>query len=245
MKLNELLKKIQPVDIIGSTDKEIAGVCIDSRQAERGYLFMAMRGTQTDGHAYIPAAIGKGAVAVLCEELPQELAEGVTYIRVKDSEEAVGLVATTFYGDPTDKMELVGVTGTKQQGDENVRQPMPWTDVDAQEADPGSLLSAYRTLTALRNTYPALATGRMEKHPEYNDANAAYNQLAAWYMVDDASGQRLLVLHNFGPAATELPLTDKVQRPLVALGTVQQSTAADGTTQLRLGGYSSAVYLLE
>ena len=112
MKLNELLKKIQPVDIIGSTDKEIAGVCIDSRQTEQGYLFMAMRGTQTDGHAYIPAAIGKGAVAVLCEELPQELAEDVTYIRVKDSEEAVGLVATTFYGDPTDKMELVGVTGT-------------------------------------------------------------------------------------------------------------------------------------
>ena len=112
MKLNELLKKIQPVDIIGSTNKEIAGVCIDSRQTEQGYLFMAMRGTQTDGHAYIPAAIGKGAVAVLCEELPQELAEDVTYIRVKDSEEAVGLVATTFYGDPTDKMELVGVTGT-------------------------------------------------------------------------------------------------------------------------------------
>ena len=112
MKLNELLKKIQPVDIIGSTDKEIAGVCIDSRQTEQGYLFMAMRGTQTDGHTYIPAAIGKGAVAVLCEELPQELAEDVTYIRVKDSEEAVGLVATTFYGDPTDKMELVGVTGT-------------------------------------------------------------------------------------------------------------------------------------
>ena len=112
MKLNELLKKIQPVDIIGSTDKEIAGVCIDSRQAGQGYLFMAMRGTQTDGHTYIPAAIGKGAVAVLCEELPQELAVDVTYIRVKDSEEAVGLVATTFYGDPTDKMELVGVTGT-------------------------------------------------------------------------------------------------------------------------------------
>ena len=112
MKLNELLKKIQPVDIIGSTDKEIAGVCIDSRQTEQGYLFMAMRGTQTDGHTYIPAAIGKGAVAVLCEELPQKLAGDVTYIRVKDSEEAVGLVATTFYGDPTDKMELVGVTGT-------------------------------------------------------------------------------------------------------------------------------------
>ena len=112
MRLNELLKRIQPVEIIGDTDKEIAGVCIDSRQTEPDYLFMAMRGTQTDGHAYIPAAIGKGAVAVLCEELPGELAKEVTYIRVKDSEEAVGVVATTFYGDPTDKMELVGVTGT-------------------------------------------------------------------------------------------------------------------------------------
>ena len=141
--------------------------------------------------------------------------------------------------------EELGVTGTKQQGDENVRQPMPWTDVDAQEADPHSLLSAYRTLIELRNTYPALATGRMERHPVYNDANAAYNQLSAWYMADDASGQRLLVLHNFGPSATDLPLTDAVQRPLAALGTVQQSTASDGTTQLRLGGYSSVVYLLE
>ena len=141
--------------------------------------------------------------------------------------------------------EELGVTGTKQQGDENVRQPMPWTDVDTQEADPHSLLSAYRTLIELRNTYPALATGRMERHPVYNDTNAAYNQLSAWYMADDASGQRLLVLHNFGPSATELPLTDKVQRPLAALGTVQQSTASDGTTQLRLGGYASVVYLLE
>ena len=68
--------------------------------------------TQTDGHAYIPAAIDKGAVAVLCEELPEELKAGITYIQVKDSEDAVGKVATTFYGDPTSKMELIGVTGT-------------------------------------------------------------------------------------------------------------------------------------
>ena len=112
MKLNELLKQIQPVEIIGDTDKEIEGVCIDSRQTEQGYLFMAMRGTQTDGHAYIAPAIGKGATAVLCEELPGELAKEVTYIRVKDSEEAVGRVATTFYGNPTEQLELVGVTGT-------------------------------------------------------------------------------------------------------------------------------------
>lgn len=63
---------------------------IDSRLIGTGHLFMAMRGTQTDGHAYIPAAIDKGAVAVLCEELPEELKAGITYIQVKDSEDAVG-----------------------------------------------------------------------------------------------------------------------------------------------------------
>ena len=64
MKLNELLKAIQPVQVVGASDIEITGINIDSRQIEAGHLFMAMRGTQTDGHAYIPAAIEKGAVAV-------------------------------------------------------------------------------------------------------------------------------------------------------------------------------------
>lgn len=118
MKLSDLLATIQPVRIAGSTNMEITGVNIDSRLIETGHLFMAMRGTQTDGHAYIPAAIDKGAVAVLCEELPEELKTGTTYILVKDSEDAVGKVATTFYGDPTSKMELIGVTGT------NGKQPL-------------------------------------------------------------------------------------------------------------------------
>ena len=112
MKLTELLKAIQPVQVIGSTDIDITGVNIDSRLVEAGQLFMAMRGTQTDGHAYIGAALEKGAAAILCEDLPETLKEGITYIQVKDSEDAVGRVATTFYGNPTDKMELVGVTGT-------------------------------------------------------------------------------------------------------------------------------------
>lgn len=112
MKLNELLKVIQPVEVAGSTYIEITGVNIDSRLVRAGHLFMAMRGTQTDGHSYIPSAISKGAVAILCEELPEQTTPGVTYIRVKDSEDAVGKLATTFYGDPTSKMELVGVTGT-------------------------------------------------------------------------------------------------------------------------------------
>ena len=92
MILSELLKAIQPIQIIGSTETEITGVNIDSRLVQAGHLFMAMRGTQTDGHAYIPAAIEKGAVAVLCEDVPEEKKEGITYIQVKDSEDAVGKI---------------------------------------------------------------------------------------------------------------------------------------------------------
>ena len=112
MKLNELLKAIQPTQVIGNQEVEIKEVNIDSRQVREGDLFMAMRGTQTDGHAYIASAIEKGAVAVLCEDLPEQLNNGVTYIQVKESEDAVGKLATAFYGDPTSKMKLVGVTGT-------------------------------------------------------------------------------------------------------------------------------------
>lgn len=112
MKLNELLKAIQPTQVIGNQEVEIKEVNIDSRQVREGDLFMAMRGTQTDGHAYIASAIEKGAVAVLCEDLPEQLNNGVTYIQVKESEDAVGKLATTFYGDPTSKLKLVGVTGT-------------------------------------------------------------------------------------------------------------------------------------
>ena len=112
MKLNELLKAIQPTQVIGNQEVEIKEVNIDSRQVREGDLFMAMRGTQTDGHAYIASAIEKGAVAVLCEDLPEQLNDGVTYIQVKESEDAIGKLATTFYGDPTSKMKLVGVTGT-------------------------------------------------------------------------------------------------------------------------------------
>ena len=112
MILAELLKAIQPLQVIGDTGVEIKEVNIDSRKIEQGHLFMAMRGTQTDGHAYIPNAIEKGAVAVLCEDIPTEPNSHVTYIQVADSEDAVGKLAHAFYGYPTEKLELVGVTGT-------------------------------------------------------------------------------------------------------------------------------------
>ncbi|MDR0745570.1 MAG: UDP-N-acetylmuramoyl-L-alanyl-D-glutamate--2,6-diaminopimelate ligase [Mediterranea sp.] len=112
MKLGELFKKIQVIQITGPYEIDITGVHIDSRMVKNGHIFMAMKGTQIDGHTYIPAAIQNGATAVLCEEIPDEKVENITYIQVPDSEDAVGKIATTFYGDPTSTIELIGVTGT-------------------------------------------------------------------------------------------------------------------------------------
>ena len=113
MKLIEILSQLKPVEIVGSTDKDITGINIDSRKVEHGHLFVAMRGTQVDGHQFIAKAIEQGASAVLCEEKPASVAdETVTFVVVKSTEDAVGIAATTFYGDPTKKLKLVGVTGT-------------------------------------------------------------------------------------------------------------------------------------
>ena len=111
MKLKDLLTKIKPVEIIGNADVDVTGINIDSRKIESGHLFIAMRGTQVDGHQFIPKAIELGATAVLCEDVAEPV-EGVTYVKVADCEDCVGPVATTFYGDPTSKLKLVGVTGT-------------------------------------------------------------------------------------------------------------------------------------
>ncbi len=112
MKLEDLIKSIEVAEVKGATDRDITGIHIDSRQVAEGHLFVAMRGTTADGHAYIGRAIEQGAVAIVCETLPEVLDDKVTYVRVKDSEDIVGKLATTFYGDPTSKLELVGVTGT-------------------------------------------------------------------------------------------------------------------------------------
>ena len=112
MKLNELLKNITPIKLIGNDDVEIKGVNIDSRRIKTGHLFVAMKGTQVDGHLFIGKAIELGAISVLCEDLPEVLQEGITYVQVESTEDAVGKVATLFYGDPSHKLKLVGVTGT-------------------------------------------------------------------------------------------------------------------------------------
>ena len=112
MKLTELLKNIKPVTVVGDADKEIKGVNIDSRRIEEGHLFVAMKGTQVDGHKFIDKAIELGAVAVLCEDLPENKKDGVCYVQVESTEDVVGKVATLYYGDPSRKLKLVGVTGT-------------------------------------------------------------------------------------------------------------------------------------
>ena len=112
MKLNELLKNIKPVAVIGEQSIDIKGVNIDSRKIAEGHLFIAMKGTQVDGHRFIPKAIEQGAKAILCEDMPEMKVEGVTYIKVESTEDAAGKVATLFYGDPSKKLKLVGVTGT-------------------------------------------------------------------------------------------------------------------------------------
>ena len=112
MKLSELLKNVKPLSVVGDVETEIGGVKIDSRQIRPGYLFVAMKGTQVDGHQFIQKAVELGATAVLCEDMPAIPAEGVTYVQVALTEDAVGPVATLFHGDPTSHLKLVGVTGT-------------------------------------------------------------------------------------------------------------------------------------
>ncbi|MDY6205281.1 MAG: UDP-N-acetylmuramoyl-L-alanyl-D-glutamate--2,6-diaminopimelate ligase [Prevotella sp.] len=112
MKIIELLKGIKTVALHGDVEKEVVGIDIDSRQSAEGHLFVAMRGTQADGHAFIGKAIEKGATAVVCEDMPQELKKGVTYVQVEHTEDVAGVLATAFYGHPSRKLKLIGVTGT-------------------------------------------------------------------------------------------------------------------------------------
>lgn len=112
MRLSELLKNVKPQAVAGDAEVEITGVNIDSRRIAPGHLFVAIKGTQTDGHAYIGKAVELGAAAVLCEEMPEERKEGVAYVTVESTEAAVGPVTTLFYGDPSSRLKLVGVTGT-------------------------------------------------------------------------------------------------------------------------------------
>lgn len=112
MILRDLLKGVETLRIIGSTDREIAGIQFDSRKIEKGYMFIAQAGTAVDGHMFIDACVEKGAAAIVCQELPATLHPDCTYIQVIHSDKALGLIACNWFGHPSRALTLVGVTGT-------------------------------------------------------------------------------------------------------------------------------------
>ena len=113
MTLQEILKKVATLEEQGALNIDITGVCTDSRAVKAGNLFVAVKGTQVDGHQFITKAIEQGAKAVLVsDEIPADAPQGVTFVRVANTEAAIGPISTEFYGDPSKKLKLVGVTGT-------------------------------------------------------------------------------------------------------------------------------------
>lgn len=112
MLLSKIIQDLNIEKSVGSISIEISGIQFDSRKVGAGYLFVATRGTAVDGHTFISAAIEKGATAILCEEIPNDITENTTYIQVKDSAEALGHVSSAWYEYPSKQLTLVGVTGT-------------------------------------------------------------------------------------------------------------------------------------
>ncbi|WP_223557837.1 UDP-N-acetylmuramoyl-L-alanyl-D-glutamate--2,6-diaminopimelate ligase [Chryseobacterium lathyri] len=112
MIITELLKRIPVLEIHGEDTREVSKLVFDSRKVTEGSLYVAVRGTVADGHSYIASSVEKGAKAIVCEEFPETMDESVTYIKVKDSSKALGHLASNFYGNPSQKLKLIGVTGT-------------------------------------------------------------------------------------------------------------------------------------
>ena len=112
MNLETLLNRIPVLEIIGNKNPEVSEIVFDSRKAVENSLYVAIKGTVSDGHSFINAAIEKGAKIVVCEDLPETLNNEITFIKVKDSSKVLGQLASNFYGNPSEKFNLIGITGT-------------------------------------------------------------------------------------------------------------------------------------
>ena len=112
MNLEIVLQRIPVLETIGNLEKKVSEIVFDSRKAVEGSLYVALRGTVADGHSFINSAIEKGVKVIVCEVLPAEIIAEVTYLRVADSSKALGHLASNFYGNPSKKLKLIGVTGT-------------------------------------------------------------------------------------------------------------------------------------
>lgn len=112
MILSDILNGVDVLDILGNKEIEISEIVFDSRKAVKNSLYIAIKGTLVDGHQYISSAIEKGAKAIVCEVVPEQKEEGIIYIKVENSSKVLGLLASNFYGNPSEKLTLVGITGT-------------------------------------------------------------------------------------------------------------------------------------
>jgi len=110
--LKELLHQVRVVKFRGQPDSDIRYISFDTRQVGADDVFVALKGTKSDGHDFIPVAVNQGAKAVICERLPEIMKDDVCYVEVEDSHEALGIIASAFYGNPSGKLKLIGVTGT-------------------------------------------------------------------------------------------------------------------------------------
>ncbi len=112
MKLAAIISKLSVIRIEGDTEREIGSVTFDSRKVIDDCLFVAILGTASDGHKYIPQAVASGAKAIVCENIPEQKEEGITWILVDDSRKAISIISSTWYGDPSEELSLTGITGT-------------------------------------------------------------------------------------------------------------------------------------
>ena len=112
MNLQELLYKVSVAKVVGTTNVEVTGIAFDSRKIKKDFLFVAVKGTQSDGHTYISQTINAGATVVILENMPADLEDNINYIQVEDSNIALGIIAANFYNNPSEKIKLVGITGT-------------------------------------------------------------------------------------------------------------------------------------
>ena len=112
MQLKDLIQNVSPLKTIGDLSVEVKKIAYDSRQVEEGSLFICIEGFKTDGHKYIKNAIQNGAVAIIVEKELEEYPEGISIVEVADSRESMAYLAATFFNNPLEKLELIGVTGT-------------------------------------------------------------------------------------------------------------------------------------
>ena len=112
MNLKEILYRVSIQQVFGKLDEDILSISFDSNNSKKSSLFVAIKGAENDGHKYIAKAIENGAIAIICEDIPVNLIDNKTYIKVEDSHKALSVVASNFYNNPSNSIKLVGVTGT-------------------------------------------------------------------------------------------------------------------------------------